>query len=116
MASEKTASSRTSALDAHVARIDRQDKIATGVLTVIVGLVILLVVSIIAYIVVRGAGRAFAPGFLTNSYNDEAMAGILYQLCLVHCVHVKAADGKFGHFDLAQRTVIQLLTCSLSGI
>ena len=53
MASEKTASSRTSALDAHVARIDRQDKIATGVLTVIVGLVILLVVSIIAYIVVR---------------------------------------------------------------
>ena len=80
MASEKTASSHTSALDAHVARIDRQDKIATGVLTVIVGLVILLVVSIIAYIVVRGAGRAFAPGFLTNSYNDEVMAGILYQL------------------------------------
>ena len=80
MASEKVASSRNSALDAHVARIDRQDKIATGVLTVIVGLVILLVVSIIAYIVIRGAGRAFAPGFLTNSYNDEAMAGILYQL------------------------------------
>ena len=35
---------------------------------------------LIAYIVIRGAGRAFAPGFLTNSYNDEAMAGILYQL------------------------------------
>ena len=27
-------------LDAHVARIDRQDKIATGVLTVIVGVLV----------------------------------------------------------------------------
>ena len=67
-------------LDAHVARIDRQDKIATGILTVIVGLVILLVVSIIAYIIVRGAGRALTPGFLTNPYNDEVLPGILYQL------------------------------------
>ena len=67
-------------LDAHVARIDRQDKIATGVLTVIVGLVILLVVAIIAYIIARGAGRALTPGFLTNPYNSEVMPGILYQL------------------------------------
>ena len=36
--------SRSDVLGAHVDRINRQDKIATGVLTVIVGLVILLVV------------------------------------------------------------------------
>ena len=40
----------------------------------------LLVVAIIAYILVRGAGRALTPGFLTNPYNDEAVPGILYQL------------------------------------
>ena len=64
MASEKNG--RSVALDAHVRRIDSQDKVATGVLTVIVGLVMLLVVAIIAYILVRGAGRALTPGFLTN--------------------------------------------------
>ena len=72
--------SRSDVLGAHVDRINRQDKIATGVLTVIVGLVILLVVAIIGYILVRGAGRALTPGFLTNPYNDEVAPGILYQL------------------------------------
>lgn len=82
MASETSAapSARSASLDAHVRRIDTQDKVATGVLTVIVGLVMLLVVAIIAYILVRGAGTALAPGFLTNPYNDEAVPGILYQL------------------------------------
>ena len=59
MASEN---SRALSLDAHVKRINSQDKIATGVLTVIVGLVMLLVVAIIAYILVRGAGRALTRG------------------------------------------------------
>ena len=77
MASEN---SRALSLDAHVKRINSQDKIATGVLTVIVGLVMLLVVTIIAYILVRGAGRALAPGFLTNPYSDEVLPGIVYQL------------------------------------
>ena len=77
MASEN---SRALSLNAHVKRINSQDKIATGVLTVIVGLVMLLVVAIIAYILVRGAGRALTPGFLTNPYNDEVVPGILYQL------------------------------------
>ena len=44
------------------------------------GLVILLVVAIIGYILVRGAGRALTPGFLTNPYNDDVAPGILYQL------------------------------------
>ena len=77
MASEN---SRALSLDEHVKRINSQDKVATGVLTVIVGLVMLLVVAIIAYILVRGAGRALTPGFLTNPYNDEVVPGIIYQL------------------------------------
>ncbi|MGQ5425856.1 phosphate ABC transporter permease PstA [Thermophilibacter sp. ZX-H3] len=77
MASEN---SRALSLDAHVKRINSQDKVATGVLTVIVGLVMLLVVAIIAYILVRGAGRALTPGFLTNPYNDDVLPGIVYQL------------------------------------
>ena len=82
MASEKIVASqgRSAELDAHVRRIDSQDKVATGILTVIVGLVMLLVVAIIAYILVRGAGRALTPGFLTNPYNDEVVPGIIYQL------------------------------------
>ena len=79
MASEKNG--RSVALDAHVRRIDSQDKVATGVLTVIVGLVMLLVVAIIAYILVRGAGRALTPGFLTNPYNDEAVPGTRSTCC-----------------------------------
>ena len=77
MASEN---GRAVSLDAHVRRINSQDKVATGVLTVIVGLVMLLVVAIIAYILVRGAGRALTPGFLTNPYNDDVLPGIVYQL------------------------------------
>lgn len=77
MASEN---SRALSLDAHVKRINSQDKVATGILTVIVGLVMLLVVAIIVYILARGAGRALTPGFLTNPYNDDVAPGILYQL------------------------------------
>ena len=77
MASEN---SRALSLDAHVKRINSQDKVATGILTVIVGLVMLLVVAIIVYILARGAGRALTPGLITKTNNDDVAPGILYQL------------------------------------
>ena len=67
-------------LTAHVKRIGAQDRIATGVLTLIVGAVMVLLAAIIVYILVRGAGRALTPGFLTNPSTDPAVSGILYQL------------------------------------
>ena len=70
----------TSSREAHARRIGAQDRFATGVLTVIVGLVMVLVVAIIAYILVRGAGRALTPGFLTNTSSDAVLPGIAYQL------------------------------------
>lgn len=69
-----------SSREAHARRIGAQDRFATGVLTVIVGLVMVLVVAIIAYILVRGAGRALTPGFLTNTSSDAVLPGIAYQL------------------------------------
>ena len=53
-------------LAAHAKKIGAQDKFATGVLTVIVGLVMFLLVAIIAYILYMGLGKALSPGFLTN--------------------------------------------------
>ena len=41
---------------AHVRRINSQDKIATGILTTIVGLVLLILAAIVIYILVAGAG------------------------------------------------------------
>lgn len=73
-------SQRRAALDAHVRRVGRQDRFATGALTVIAGLVMLLVVAIIVYIIARGAGRALTPGFLTNPSTDDVVSGIVYQL------------------------------------
>ena len=67
-------------LTAHVKRIGSQDKIATGILTAIVGLVMVLVVAIIAYILIRGGMRALTPGFLTNTPTDDVLPGIVYQL------------------------------------
>ena len=66
-------------LSAHVKRIGRQDKIATGILTAIVAFVLLLLAGIILYILVRGGGTALTPGFLTNPSSAE-VSGILYQL------------------------------------
>ncbi|WP_308622568.1 phosphate ABC transporter permease PstA [uncultured Enorma sp.] len=66
-------------LSEHVKRIGRQDKIATGILTAIVGFVLALLAAIIIYILVRGGGVALTPGFLTNPSTAE-VSGILYQL------------------------------------
>lgn len=67
-------------LDAHAAKIGRQDKIATGVLTAIVGLVLALLAAIVIYILARGLGKVVQPGFLTNPSSDKELPGIAFQL------------------------------------
>ena len=79
MASQTTAAPQARDLSAHVRRIGRQDRIATGILTAIVGLVLALLAAIIIYILVRGGGIALTPGFLTNPSSAD-VSGILYQL------------------------------------
>ena len=53
-------------MEAHVKRINRQDKIATVILTAIVGLVIAMLAVIVIYILVSGAGKLFDISFLTG--------------------------------------------------
>ena len=67
-------------LDAHVRRIGAQDRLATGVLTAIAGLVLLLLAAIVAYILFRGLGKVFQPGFLVNDSADKTLPGIATQL------------------------------------
>lgn len=73
--------SAESAQDAHIKRAGMQDKLATGVLTAIVALVMLLVVSMIAYILFQGIGMLFKPGFLTEAARSNGTeGGVAYQL------------------------------------
>ncbi len=51
---------------AHVRRINAQDKAATGILTAIVALVLLMLAAIVIYILVSGAGKLFDISFLTG--------------------------------------------------
>lgn len=53
-------------MEAHVKRINRQDKIATVILTAIVGLVIAMLAAIVIYILTSGAGKLFDISFLTD--------------------------------------------------
>ena len=67
-------------LDAHARRIGAQDRLATGVLTAIASLVLLLLAAIVAYILFRGLGKVFQPGFLVNDSADKTLPGIATQL------------------------------------
>ena len=67
-------------LDAHARRIGAQDRLATGVLTAIAGLVLLLLAAIVAYILFCGLGKVFQPGFLVNDSADKTLPGIATQL------------------------------------
>ena len=67
-------------LDAHARRIGAQDRLATGVLTAIAGLVLLFLAAIVAYILFRGLGKVFQPGFLVNDSADKTLPGIATQL------------------------------------
>lgn len=51
---------------AHVRRINSQDKVATGILTFIVGIVLLILAAIVVYILVAGFGKLTDVGFLTG--------------------------------------------------
>ena len=79
-AASAQAPSRESQLEEHARRVKRQDKIATGVLTAIVWLVLLLLVAIVLYILYQGLGKALSPGFLTTSPLDKESPGISFEL------------------------------------
>ena len=67
-------------LAAHAARIGRQDRIATAVLTAIVALVLALLGAIVAFILVQGLGKALSPGFLTTPPTAAENPGISSEL------------------------------------
>lgn len=66
-------------LNAHAAKIGKRDRLATAILTAIVGLVLALLAAIIIYILFQGLGKVLSPGFLTNSSTDD-VPGISSQL------------------------------------
>ena len=75
------AKSATQAQDAYLERSQRNDKIATGVLTLIVGLVMVVVVSMVLFILSQGISTLFKPGFLTEaSRANGTQGGVAYQL------------------------------------
>ena len=75
------ARSAAQAQDAYLERSQRNDKIATGVLTLIVGLVMLIVVSMVLFILSQGIETLFKPGFLTEaSRANGTQGGVAYQL------------------------------------
>lgn len=57
------ASTRIHIDEARLERVQKQDCIATGVLTAIVAIVMLIVVSMVAYILFEGISTLFQPGF-----------------------------------------------------
>ena len=67
-------------LDAHAAKIRRQDRVATGILTVIVTFVLALLAAIVAFIVFQGIGKALSPGFLTTPPAADVNPGISSEL------------------------------------
>ena len=67
--------------EARLGRVQKQDRIATGVLTAIVAIVMLIVVSMVAYILFEGISTLFQPGFLTQpAHANGTQGGVLYQL------------------------------------
>lgn len=75
------ARSAAQAQDAHLERSQRNDKIATGVLTLIVGLVMVIVVSMVLFILSQGIETLFKPGFLTEASRvNGTQGGVVYQL------------------------------------
>ncbi len=96
------AKSASQAQDAYLARSQRNDKIATGVLTFIVGLVMFIVVSMVLYILGSGIGTLLKPGFLTEaSRSNGTEGGVAFQL--------------FDSFYLLVLTLLISLPISLGG-
>lgn len=96
------ARSAAQAQDAYLERSQRNDKIATGVLTLIVGLVMVIVVSMVLFILSQGIETLFKPGFLTEaSCANGTQGGVAYQL--------------FDSFYLLILTLVISLPISLGG-
>ena len=96
------AKSETQAQDAYLERSQRNDKIATGLLTLIVGLVMVIVVSMVLFILSQGIGTLFTPAFLTEaSRANGTQGGVAYQL--------------FDSFYLLILTLVISLPISLGG-
>ena len=96
------AKSATQAQDAYLERSQRNDKIATGVLTLIVGLVMVVVVSMVLFILSQGISTLFKPGFLAEaSRANGTQGGVAYQL--------------FDSFYLLILTLVISLPISLGG-
>ncbi len=96
------ARSAAQAQDAYLERSQRNDKIATGVLTLIVGLVMVIVVSMVLFILSQGIEMLFKPGFLTEaSRANGTQGGVAYQL--------------FDSFYLLILTLVISLPISLGG-
>ena len=75
------ASTRIHIDEARLGRVQKQDRIATGVLTAIVAIVMLVVISMVAYILFEGISTLFQPGFLTQPARaNGTQGGVLYQL------------------------------------
>ena len=85
-----------------IGRVQKQDRFATGVLTAIVAIVMLIVISMVAYILFEGISTLFQPGFLTEpSRANGTQGGVLYQL--------------FDSFYLLLITLIISVPISLGG-
>lgn len=96
------ASTRIHIDEARLGRVQKQDRIATGVLTAIVAIVMLIVVSMVAYILFEGISTLFQPGFLTQPARaNGTQGGVLYQL--------------FDSFYLLLITLIISVPISLGG-
>ena len=67
-------------LDAHAAKIYRQDRVATGILTAIVAFVLAFLAAIVAFILFQGIGKALSPGFLTTPPAADVNPGISSEL------------------------------------
>ena len=87
---------------ARIRRSMRADRIATAVLAAIVGVVMLIVVSMVAYILFQGVGQLVKPGFLTEAARSIGTAGgVAYQL--------------FDYFYLLVITLVISVPISLGG-
>ena len=96
------ASTRIHIDEARLGRVQKQDRFATGVVTAIGAIVMLIVVSMVAYILFEGISTLLQPGFLTEPARaNGTQGGVLYQL--------------FDSFYLLLITLIISVPISLGG-
>ena len=96
------ASTRIHIDEARLGRVQKQDRIATGALTAIAVIVMLVVISMVAYILFEGISTLFQSGFLTQPARaNGTQGGVLYQL--------------FDSFYLLLITLIISVPISLGG-